>query len=188
MNGIDNLQRQYNRRRFLRTGLLSAAGLLIVATRRSTGDDSGSGPREGLRAPDFRLSGLEGGETALSDLRGSVTVLNFWASWCGPCRAEMPALDRLYRAEQGNGLAILAVNSTVQDDRTAVAAFVDEYGLSFPILLDLTGSAGRDYGVRALPSTFVIDRKGIVRRVLYGGPLSEAVLRAAVEPLMWENS
>jgi cytochrome c biogenesis protein CcmG/thiol:disulfide interchange protein DsbE len=178
----------HSRRRFLRTGVLSAVALVVVGTRRAESTGSGVGPREGLQAPQFRLSTIDAGETALSDLLGNVTILNFWASWCGPCRAEMPALERLYQAEQRNGLAILAINSTVQDEPAAVSAFAAEYGLTFPILLDRDGAAGRAYGVRALPSTFILDRAGIVRRVLYGGPLSEAVLRAAVEPLLWKAS
>ena len=176
------------RRQFLRGGVLTAAALLVIATRQRNSEGGSSGPREGLRAPDFTLERLDGTTTALDDMAGKVTLLNFWASWCEPCRAEMPALERLYLAEQNNGLAILAVNSTVQDELPAVTGFVAEYQLSFPILLDRDGAAGRSYGVRALPSTFAIDRRGVVRRVLYGGPLSEAMLRAAIEPLLWEGA
>ncbi|MBX0329630.1 TlpA family protein disulfide reductase [Oscillochloris sp. ZM17-4] len=143
-------------------------------------------PRAGFPAPDFALDSLGGGQVRLSEQRGSVVLVNIWASWCGPCRAEMPAIQRLYAAESGRGLQILAVNSTVQDSADAARAFAEELGLSFPILIDGDGAVTTAYRVQALPSTFVIDRAGVVRRVLYGGPLSEATLRAELEPLLQE--
>jgi peroxiredoxin len=143
-------------------------------------------PRAGFPAPDFALSSLGGETVALAELRGSVVLVNIWASWCGPCRAEMPAIQRLYEADADRGLQILAVNSTVQDSAADARAFADELGLSFPILLDVDGAVTRAYRVQALPSTFIIGRDGVVRRVLYGGPLSEATLRAELEPLLQE--
>lgn len=143
-------------------------------------------PRAGFPAPDLSLETLGGQRLALADRRGQVVVVNFWASWCGPCRAEMPALQRLYSDMSGRGLEILAVNSTVQDSQATAQSFADEFGLSFPILLDRDGAATHAYRVQALPSTFVIDRQGVIRSVLYGGPLSEATLRAAIDPLLTE--
>ncbi|EFO80336.1 alkyl hydroperoxide reductase/ Thiol specific antioxidant/ Mal allergen [Oscillochloris trichoides DG-6] len=142
-------------------------------------------PRVDFPAPDFSLPTLDGDSIRLSDMRGQVVLLNVWATWCGPCRAEMPAIQRLY-SESQPGLVILALNSTVQDDAAAVRGFADELGLSFPILLDTTGAVTHTYRVQALPTTFVLDRQGVIRKIFYGGPLNEATLRAALDPLLQE--
>lgn len=143
-------------------------------------------PREGFPAPDFTLDTLEGTPATLSDYRGQVVILNVWASWCGPCRAEMPALQNIYAAHRARGLAVLAVNSTFQDNLADAQAFVQELGLSFPVLLDQQGAVSRRYLVRALPSTFFIDRQGVIRAVILGGPMSAATIQSKVEDLLRE--
>lgn len=143
-------------------------------------------PREGFPAPPFALEALDGTSVALADLRGRVVVVNLWASWCGPCRAEMPALQRLYAAQRAEGLEVLAVNSTVQDSEAAAREFARSFGLTFPVLLDRAGEVSDRYRLRALPSTFFIGRDGVIRAVIVGGPLSEAVLRAQVADLLAE--
>lgn len=145
-----------------------------------------SSPREGFAAPDFSLELMRGGEVTLSDLRGKVVIVNLWASWCPPCRAEMPALQRLYEDNHERGLEILAVNTTFQDSAGTAQAFVDELGLTFPVPLDRSGEVSRLYQLRALPSTFFIDRHGVIRQVVLGGPMSEATLQVAVEILLEE--
>lgn len=141
-------------------------------------------PREGFPAPDFTLMTLDGAPVSLSGQRGKVVIVNLWASWCGPCRAEMPAMQDLYERERG--LEVLAVNSTVQDSEEAARAFARELGLTFPIALDTDGAVTRAYLVRALPATFVVDREGVIRSVIFGGPVSAAVLQTKVEPLLAE--
>jgi len=141
-------------------------------------------PREGFLAPDFTLENLDGESITLSDLRGSVVVVNLWASWCPPCRAEMPALQQVYENNRDRGLEILAVNTTYQDQETEARAFVEEMGLTFPVLLERTGEVSRAYQLRAMPSTFFIDREGVIRKVILGGPMSEATLQTAVEELL----
>ena len=141
-------------------------------------------PRAGFVAPDFTLSTLDGESITLSALEGHPVVVNLWASWCGPCRAEMPALQRVYEAYRDSGLLILAVNATNQDSETAAQAFVTENGLTFPILLDLDGAASRLYELRALPSTYFIRPDGIIEEVVIGGPMAEALLRTRVETLL----
>ncbi|HLE26706.1 MAG TPA: TlpA disulfide reductase family protein [Anaerolineales bacterium] len=143
-------------------------------------------PREGFPAPDFALETLGGDPATLSAYRGQVVILNLWASWCGPCRAEMPAIQRVFDANRDRGLAVLAVNSTFQDSVEDAQAFVSDLGLTFPILLDREGSVSRRYLLRALPSTFFIDRQGVIRSVIIGGPMSEAVLQTKVEDLLNE--
>ncbi len=141
-------------------------------------------PRAGFFAPDFTLEILGGGEVSLSALRGNVVIVNLWASWCPPCRAEMPALQRVYDANRTRGLEILAVNTTFQDSEADAAEFVREFGLTFPIPLDRTGVASRTYLLRALPTTFFIDRSGIIRDVVLGGPMSETTIQTNVEELL----
>jgi thiol-disulfide isomerase/thioredoxin len=144
-------------------------------------------PREGFSAPDFTLDLLGGGQVTLSELRGKVVVVNLWASWCPPCRAEMPAIEKVYRANKDRGLEVLAVNSTFQDSEADAAAFVRNFGLTFPIPLDRTGAVSARYLLRALPSTYFIDRRGVIRTVVIGGPMSEAVIQSKIEDLLKET-
>ncbi|MCC7361526.1 MAG: redoxin domain-containing protein [Anaerolineales bacterium] len=141
-------------------------------------------PRAGFPAPDFTLAALDGSATTLTDLRGQVVIVNVWASWCGPCRAEMPALEAVYIANRHRGLVVLAVNSTVQDTVPDAQSFAASLSLTLPILLDPAGEVTRGYLVRGLPSTFFIDRQGIIRSVVFGGPLSRATLQATLDPLL----
>lgn len=158
-------------------------GLSAVPQEATAGGPT-SAPREGFAAPDFRLTLLGGGEIALSDLRGKVVIVNLWASWCPPCRAEMPALQEVYEANRDRGLEILAVNTTYQDSEAAAARFVQEYGLTFPVPLDQTGEVSRSYLLRALPTSFFIDRDGVIRSVVIGGPMSKTTIQTTVEALL----
>jgi peroxiredoxin len=143
-------------------------------------------PRAGFPAPDFTLP-TPGGETLrLADLRGQVVIVNLWASWCLPCRAEMPALEAVYARQQARGLTVLAVNSTFQDQAEAAVKFAAEMGVTFPMLLDTDGAVSRRYLLRALPTTFFIDRRGVIRSVIIGGPMSPATLESQVELLLAE--
>lgn len=144
-------------------------------------------PRQGFPAPDFTLDLLGGGEVKLSDLRGKPVVVNLWASWCPPCRAEMPAIEKVFRDYMDLGLVVLGVNTTNQDSEANAAAFVREFGLTFPIPLDRDGSVSVRYALRGLPTTFFIDRMGIIRSVVVGGPMSETVIRSKVEDLLKET-
>ena len=144
-------------------------------------------PRQGFAAPDFTLDLLGGGEVTLSDLRGAPVMLNLWASWCPPCRAEMPAIQAVYQEYGEEGLVVLAVNATNQDSESAAAAFVRDHGLTFPVPLDRDGSVSVRYALRGLPTTYFIDREGVIRSVIVGGPMSEAVIRSKVEELLRET-
>lgn len=169
--------------------VLLAAGAWTWLTRdvQSAGADRVASPREGFPAPDFTLDTLSGDSIALSSLRGKVVVVNLWASWCAPCRAEMPALQRLYDSNRDRGLVVLAVNSTIQDTEAAARAFADEMDLTFTVVLDRDGSVSRRYLLRALPSTFIVDRDGLIRSVVIGGPASDAPLQSKIEPLLAES-
>jgi peroxiredoxin len=143
-------------------------------------------PREGFPAPDFTLNIAGGGMATLSAYRGQVVILNLWASWCGPCRAEMPAIQQVYAANRARGLEVLAVNGTFQDSVLDAQAFAQNLGLTFPLLLDQDGAVSRRYLLRALPSTFFIDRKGVIRTVVFGGPMSAATVETKIEALLLE--
>jgi thiol-disulfide isomerase/thioredoxin len=117
-------------------------------------------PKQRLESIDFELQDLSGSTRRLSDYRGKVVFLNFWATWCGPCRFEMPSMEKLYRRFKDKGLEIVAVN--LQEDRASVQRFVDQYGLSFPVLLDTTGRIGATYGARSIPTTYIVGRDGFV--------------------------
>ncbi len=141
-------------------------------------------PRIGFAAPDFTLDTLDGTTLALSELRGHPVLLNFWASWCLPCRTEMPAIERVHQRLQDQGLVVVGLNATSQDSEAAARSFAQEYGLTFPIALDRLGAASAQYDLMGLPSTYFIDRDGIVRDVIIGGPMSEAVMLAKSQELL----
>lgn len=143
-------------------------------------------PKAGFLAPDFTLSTLGGDDVTLSDLRGQAVIINVWASWCSPCRAEMPALESIYQEYGDEGIVLLAVNATNQDNLNQAITFADELGLSFPILIDEQGVVSRLYQVSALPSTFFIRPDGTIEEVVIGGPMSEVLLRTRVETLLQE--
>jgi thiol-disulfide isomerase/thioredoxin len=127
----------------------------------------GIGPQIGYTAPDFALKDLHGATDRLSNYRGRVVLLNFWATWCGPCRIEMPTIQALYEDLGGSDFQVLSVAADYEGaDR--VAPFVDEVRVTFPALLDDTGDVQDRYLVNALPTTFVLDRNGIVVYKLVG--------------------
>jgi len=141
-------------------------------------------PHPGFQAPDFTLQTSQGEMVTLSDLRGQAVIINLWASWCPPCRVEMPELQKVYQAYHDQGLQVLAVNVTSQDDTQAAVKFSAQLGLTFPILLDLDGDVSRAYRLQSLPTTYFVDRDGIIQDVVVGGPMAEALLRVRVENLL----
>lgn len=144
-------------------------------------------PQVGFTAPDFTLETIDDRSFTLSDMRGSAVLVNFWASWCPPCRSEMPAMQRVYEDLQDQGFMVLAVNSTHQDNLGDAISFAQVNKLGFPILLDRDGSAGASYDVRSLPTSFFINPDGIIDDVVVGGPMSEALLRIRAEQLLGGN-
>ena len=113
-----------------------------------------------VEAPDFTLKNLEGSEISRKDFEGKVVFLNFWASWCGPCRDEMPSMERLWQRFKEDDFVILAID--LRESRGEVVSFMKEYGLTFPVLLDSKGEVGSMFGVRAIPTTYLLDSKGEV--------------------------
>ena len=133
-----------------------------------TGDPE-VGIKPGQLAPDFALKDLEGKVVHLSEHAGKKVVLNFWASWCPPCRAEMPHLQAYHERYGEEGISLIGVNlSTLESGVSPVQAFVQDKGLTFPVLLDETGEVKAKYHVKAYPTTYVLDENGIVRAVHRG--------------------
>jgi peroxiredoxin len=124
-------------------------------------------PNEVVAAPEFSLPDLGGKKVQLKALRGKLVFLNFFATWCGPCREEMPGMERLYRVHEDKGFVVLAVN--MEESAKTVRPFVQQLKLSFPIVLDTEGAVTRDYGVRALPVSFLVGRDGNIRWRAIGG-------------------
>lgn len=118
----------------------------------------------GNTAPDFELKLLTGEMTKLSDYRGKKVMLNFWATWCPPCKAEMPEMQQFYEATKDE-VAILAVNMDPQND---VAGFVKDMGITFPILLDEKNEVNQNYQIISIPTTFFIDENGVITHKFIG--------------------
>ncbi len=168
--------------------LLLSAGWIIASrlpAERVAGEQPA--PRPGFLAPDFTLEVAGGGQITLSDLRGKVVLLNLWASWCLPCRAEAPALERAYQLYKDQGVIILGVNATYQDSEQNAAAFVQENGLTFPIVYDRDGAVSRRYALAALPASFFIGRDGVIRSVAVGGLMNESMIQTKIEELLQEG-
>lgn len=152
-----------------------ARALLPAGTKLSTGQE----------APDFRLATIAGDSLSLGSLRGRVVVVDFWATWCGPCQQELPALQRLYEEHAARGLEIVAIS--VDAGPEAVAPYARQARLTFPVVLG--GIAVQTlYRVTALPTLFLVDRAGVIRFYQIGyAPGSEAALAAQVEALLAEG-
>jgi len=167
--------------------LLSAGAAWIVLSADTSGASTAGNipaPQSGFAAPDFTLQTADGKTYTLSALRGQAVLVNVWATWCPPCRAEMPSIEKMYQEYKEQGLVVLAVNATYEDEPLAIVPFVEEHNLTFPILLDEQGSVSSLYQVRALPSSFFIDREGMIKEVVIGGPMSEALLRTRMEEII----
>jgi peroxiredoxin len=131
-------------------------------------------PLPNYPAPEFSLSAIDGSQISLSRLRGRIVLLNFWATWCVPCRAEMPDIQAAYEAYQGYDFTVLAINQG--EGNEVVSRFVQDLHLTFPILLDRDGITAERYRVRGLPTSFIIDREGVIRSMRIG-----AIDRAYIE-------
>lgn len=125
-------------------------------------------PKAGSAAPDFTLPTLDGITVTLSALRGRPVIINFWASWCVPCRSEAPELQRAFEQHNAQGLTVLGVNVTDTDTRADAAAFVKEFRLTYPIPMDERGDVTSLYRVQGLPATFFVGADGVIRRVILG--------------------
>ena len=138
--------------------------------------------RIGALAPEIALPMLSGETRTLTDLRGQVVILNFWATWCGPCRAEMPALAEIQTQYASRGVIVIGVNQ--REDAASVRRYLDSIGVDFQIALDPMGESNRQYRVLGLPSTYLIDRQGVIRDAIFGGPMARALIESKLAPLL----
>ncbi|GAM12964.1 redoxin domain-containing protein [Mesobacillus selenatarsenatis] len=133
--------------------------------------------REGAEAPDFELNTLDGNTIKLSDYRGKKVILNFWATWCPPCKAEMPHMQNFYEEYNDQGVEILAVNLTNMDKgEDEVKKFVEEYGLTFTIPMDEDGNAGTTYQAFTIPTSYILDENGVITKKIVG-PMDEKMMK-----------
>lgn len=171
--------------------LVLVVGVAIWWFELRSGDGGGAGPEDGFgvialddaqnptgksavaetgrAAPNFRLADLASDDTALTDYRGKFVIVNFWASWCGPCRGEVPDLEGLAQ-RQDERLVVLGVNQ--QESREAAAKFAEEFDVSYPILLDHSGEVSQAYRLGGLPVTFLVSPEGVVLKI-YRGRITE---------------
>ena len=143
----------------------AAAVLLLLAVLIGScggGASAGStGVNQGNLASDFTLEAIDGSEVSLSDYRGDVVLVNFWATWCPPCRAEIPDLEAAYQARSDDGFVVLGIN--VEEPREAVAPFAQAIGMSYPVLLDRGGQVMKMYRAPGLPISLILDRDGVIQ-------------------------
>ncbi len=168
-----------------RITFLSMALFLAFAVPACSSNSASPPPSEqSVPAPDFQLSTIDGQSVSLSAMHGHPVLLNFWATWCGPCRFEMPSLQEIYNDQEysDKGLVILAVD--IGEDAVTVQKFLLENKLSFTVLLDTDQSVAAKYNIRAIPTTFFIDKDGIIKGVKIGAFASTAEIRQGLDSLM----
>lgn len=160
-------------------GLLISVGLLVVLFQAVAKPSEGGGtPLIGQRAPAFRLVTTDGETLSLGDLRGQLVLVNFWASWCVPCRDEAPMLQQAARDYEARGLRVVGV--LYQDSAEAAREFEAKYSLTYPTVLDPDGRTAIDFGVLGIPESFLIDKDGLVRDRQFG-PYTADELRRKIE-------
>jgi peroxiredoxin len=138
---------------------------------------------EPVPPPDFSLPLLQGGTVSLQDFSGKVVFLNFWATWCPPCRAEMPSMEALYQRFKEKGLEFVVVD--INENVREVKEFINEYTLTFPVVLDTNGAVSNNYNIQAIPSTYIIDRDGkIMSQTVGGRNWNTPAIMAAFEELL----
>ncbi|HJF30751.1 MAG TPA: redoxin domain-containing protein [Sporosarcina psychrophila] len=143
------------------------------------------GLEKGSIPPDFELSTLSGDVVKLSDLKGKKVMLNFWASWCGPCKAEMPHMQKYYKKyKEADNVEIIAVNLTTEEKRgiKGVKEFIAAYKLTFPVPLDKEGTVMKDYQILPIPTTFLIGTDGKISQKIVG-PMDEKRIKTLVKNL-----
>ena len=139
------------------------------------------GAKPGALAPDFTISSLDGQSISLSDLRGKPVVLNFWTTWCRPCVAEMPHLQEVFEERSSEELSMFLIN--IGESSSTAKQFVQDHGLSIPVLLDSSGNVATNYEVRYIPTTFFIDRDGIIQAVKVGAFSSKTEIEMRLQSI-----
>ena len=147
-----------------------------------TGCSEPSVARTGEPAPDFQLKNLDGQSVSLSDFQGKPVLINFWASWCSPCRDEMPYLQQIYEEWSGRGLVVLAIN--IGESPAEAKSFLKTHNLSLPVLLDTKQAVAGKYNIRGIPTTFFIDSGGIIQQKIIGTFPSKGAIEKHLNEIM----
>lgn len=191
-NTTETFERPSRRGWIFGTALVILIGLLALWTLGLR--QAGAGPEIGQPAPDFTLELYEGGELTLSDLRGQVVLLNFWASWCDPCRDEAAALERVWRDYRDQGVVFIGIDYV--DLESSALEYLAEFDVTYPNGLDKGQRISRAYRIRGVPETFFVDKKGNIAPIFVSGvpqpkkisPITEAELRAGLERLLSDSA
>ena len=161
--------------------LTTILGFILTTVLLVAGCSSQAPPGTEL-APDFQLPNLEGQSISLSDFRGEPVLVNFWASWCGPCIYEMPFIQEVYEEWSGQGLVVLAINKG--ESLSTAKDFMQSGNFSFPVLLDINQYVALEYNVRSIPTTFFIDKDGIIQAIKVGPFLSKADIENSLSKII----
>ncbi len=176
------LERNQSRFRRVSLGLLAVVLAVILVIQGCTassqsitsdGQEATTGLNVGERAPDFTLVDLEGNQVSLSDFRGKTVFVNFWATWCPPCRAEMPEIEAVYQEYKDRGVVVIGVDILEPED--VVRQFVEQGGYSWTFVLDTSGEVAGNYEIAAIPTSLFIDREGIIQAVKIGAMTKRAM-------------
>lgn len=163
-------------RRVLLLCLIGLVGYAIY----QVSTDNGGKPVEGDKAPDFTLTTLDGKQRSLSELKGKAIMLNFWGTWCPPCKTEMPAIQQAYIMNKNRGFEVVSIN--IRENELPVSNFAKQMGLTFPIWMDKDREVVKQYKIGPIPSSFFINREGeIVKRV--EGPLQLGQLQQLIDQI-----
>lgn len=180
-------------RRGLVFGLILVAILAVVALFAAGLRQTTRGPEIAKPAPEFTLPLFDGGEIALADLRGKVVVINFWASWCDPCREEAPVLERMWREYRDRGVVFIGVNYV--DVESEARKYLQEFDVTYPNGPDVGQKIARAYRIRGVPETFFVDAQGNIAPIVVNGqpqpkkvsPITEEELRSVLDRLLTEG-
>lgn len=184
------LDRNQSRFRRVSLGLLAVvlAGILVIqgctpSSQSITSDEQEvtAGVNEGESAPDFTLVDLKGNQVSLSDFRRKTVFVNFWATWCPPCRAEMPEIEAVYQEYKDKDVVVIGVDILEPED--VVRQFVEQGGYSWIFVLDISGEVAANYRVTAIPTSFFIDREGIIQAVKIGAMTKRAIENKLAETM-----
>lgn len=162
--------------------LLASAGVIFALLNFNRSDKNATQPQVGQIAPTFTLKNTDEQQISLQELRGKVVVINFWGTWCDPCREEMPRIQEMYEKYKDQGVAVVGVN--IGESRVTAKGFADRLGLTFPIVLDHDRSVTlNQYKIGPIPTTFFLDKQGVIR-YFYTGPMSSNYIEKNIQTLL----